>query len=105
MEERNMAPEAGASAPGGDCSPAAGGQEEARVLALLKQRDMRGWDIAGALAREGNSPFQGREAMLYPLLHRLESQGRLRSYEFCFEDGRGRRIYSLTRRGRFMKQV
>ena len=58
------------------------------VLHLLSEREMYGYEIVTELASRSNAVFQMKEGTLYPLLHRLEKEGRTRRY------------YRLTRRGR-----
>ena len=44
------------------------------VLALLKSREMYGYEIIEELARRSNNVFQYKEGTLYPLLHTLERE-------------------------------
>ena len=69
------------------------------VLHLLGEREMYGYEIVTELAKRSQSVFQMKEGTLYPLLHRLEKEGAVSAYEEKAE-GRTRRYYRLTRRGR-----
>ena len=44
--------------------------------------------------------FDMKEGTLYPVLHTLEKEGMLRGYEMETEQGRRRRYYHLTDKGR-----
>ena len=69
------------------------------VLHLLSEREMYGYEIVTELASRSNAVFQMKEGTLYPLLHRLEKEGAVTAYEEK-KEGRTRRYYRLTRRGR-----
>ena len=69
------------------------------VLHLLSEREMYGYEIVTELANRSNAVFQMKEGTLYPLLHRLEKEGAVTAYEEK-KEGRTRRYYRLTRRGR-----
>lgn len=69
------------------------------ILHLLGERDMYGYEMVTELARRSRDVFKMKEGTLYPLLHRLEKEGALSAWEEQAE-GRTRRYYHLTRRGR-----
>ena len=69
------------------------------VLALLAEGDCYGYQIIRTLARRSEEVFAFQEGTLYPVLHKLEQDGCVRSYEKESE-GRRRRYYTLTGRGR-----
>ena len=69
------------------------------VLHLLSEREMYGYEMVTELAKRSQSVFQLKEGTLYPLLHRLEKEGAVTAYEEK-KEGRTRRYYRLTRRGR-----
>jgi PadR family transcriptional regulator PadR len=69
------------------------------ILHLLAERDMYGYEMVTELARRSSDVFQLKEGTLYPLLHRLEKEGAVSAYEEKVE-GRTRRYYRITRRGR-----
>ena len=70
------------------------------VLALLEKEDMYGYQMIEALARRSNDAFQMQEGTLYPILHALEKEKYLSSYQQQAPTGRQRKYYRLTRRGR-----
>lgn len=69
------------------------------ILQLLSEKEMYGYEMVTELARRSQSVFQLKEGTLYPLLHRLEKEGAVSAYEEKVE-GRTRRYYRITRRGR-----
>jgi len=75
------------------------GSLELLILHLLGERDMYGYEMVTELARRSQAVFQLKEGTLYPLLHRLEKEGAVSAYEEK-KEGRVRRYYRLTRRGR-----
>ncbi len=72
---------------------------EALVLHLLSEREMYGYEIVTELANRSNAVFQMKEGTLYPLLPRLEKEGAVTAYEEK-KEGRTRRYYRITRKGR-----
>ena len=70
------------------------------VLSLLRDGDKYGYEMVTELARRSDDTFQLREGTLYPLLHTLEKDGLVRSYQQETEQGRQRRYYCLTPGGR-----
>ncbi len=69
------------------------------VLHLLSEREMYGYEIVTELDKRSQSVFQMKEGTLYPLLHRLEKEGAVTAWEEKNE-GRTRRYYRLTHKGR-----
>lgn len=69
------------------------------VLELLKNEDMYGYQMIEHLERRSNNIFTLKAGTLYPLLHNLEQQGVVSSYEIE-ENNRTRKYYSLTSNGR-----
>ena len=69
------------------------------VLQLLSRREMYGYELVEALARESDGVLAMGQSTLYPLLYNLEAKG-LISSRTEEEDGRTRRYYALTKAGR-----
>ena len=69
------------------------------VLTLLEDGDMYGYQMIEELARRSNETFQMQEGTLYPILHALEKNKCLSSYQQEAPTGRQRTYYRLTRRG------
>lgn len=70
------------------------------VLKLLEEEDMYGYQIIRKLEERSNSVFSLKEGTLYPVLHNLEEQEAVESYEKAAETGRMRKYYHLTNRGK-----
>jgi PadR family transcriptional regulator, regulatory protein PadR len=68
------------------------------VLAALACGPAHGYAVIEELRRRSSERFDLPEGTVYPVLHRLEGEGLLRS-RWSTEGGRRRRVYSLTRRG------
>ena len=68
------------------------------VLKLLMDEDMYGYQIIRRLEERSNSVFLLKEGTLYPVLHSLEEQQAVESYEKTAETGRMRKYYHLTKK-------
>ena len=69
------------------------------LLSLLKEQPMYGYQIAVELARRSQGRMTASEGSLYPTLHRLEADGLVEGF-WQTSNGRPRRYYRLTPRGR-----
>ncbi len=69
------------------------------LLQLLSEKDMYGYEMIETLEKRSESVFSLKAGTMYPLLHTMESQQLLESYEKEFQ-GKVRRYYSITREGR-----
>ena len=69
------------------------------VLALLKAREMYGYEIIEELEKRSNQVFQLQEGTLYPILHSLEKAKLVTAREQETPAGRRRRYYRLTAAG------
>jgi len=76
-----------------------GGSTRLLLLSLLSESDRYGYDIIRTLAERSQNVFAFKEGTLYPVLHKLEAEGCIRSYEKAV-DGRRRRYYSITEPGK-----
>ena len=70
------------------------------VLALLKEREMYGYQIIEELERRSEQVFQMKEGTLYPILHGLEKDGLVTAREQAAPSGRMRQYYHITEAGR-----
>ncbi|MBI3858246.1 MAG: helix-turn-helix transcriptional regulator [Planctomycetes bacterium] len=68
------------------------------VLAILEARPLYGYEIAQRARRRANLRWE--EGTLYPLLHRLERDGFLSSAWRKAPNGKDRKYYGLTRKGK-----
>ncbi|MBD5153168.1 MAG: PadR family transcriptional regulator [Oscillibacter sp.] len=69
------------------------------VLALLKEKEMYGYQIIEELDRRSSHVFQMKEGTLYPVLHGLEKDKLVSAREAVTERGRTRRYYAITEKG------
>lgn len=69
------------------------------VLALLKDGDKYGYEMIEELAKRSDDTFLLKEGTLYPLLHALEKEGLVQSYNKTAPSGRERKYYQLTKAG------
>jgi PadR family transcriptional regulator, regulatory protein PadR len=75
------------------------GHLDALILAVLADGPLHGYAIIEKLKRRSEGALELPEGTVYPALHRLEAAGLLSS-EWSQGEGRRRRVYELTRRGR-----
>ena len=68
------------------------------LLSALADKPRHGWGVIEHVRRVSGGRFDYPEGTIYPALHRLESEGLLRS-KWSNVDGRRRRVYELTRHG------
>ena len=69
------------------------------VLKLLETQDMYGYQIIDTLATCSHNVFQLKTGTLYPLLHGLEKDGMVTSYDQQADNQRTRKYYQLTKQG------
>ena len=70
------------------------------LLHLLSRGEMYGYEIVQEAARRSSNAFDLKEGTLYPALHQLEKKGQIKSYWRTADNGRERKYYSLTAKGR-----
>lgn len=69
------------------------------VLSILSHRESYGYQILRQIEQLSDGELEWSEAMLYPLLHRMNSDGLIKSRWEVMENGRKRKYYSLTQKG------
>ena len=69
------------------------------VLKLLNHQSMYGYQIIRELEQQSQNVFQLQEGTLYPILHTLEQQGAVISYQQTADNGRLRKYYAITTHG------
>ncbi len=70
------------------------------LLAILQRGPSYGYAIIQEVRELSGGELEWSEGMLYPVLHRLEEQGLIESYEARGDTGRKRRYYKLRPDGR-----
>ena len=68
------------------------------ILRFLARREMYGYEIVAEIRRQSVEVFQFGEGCIYPILHRLVKERRVKEREQTV-DGRVRRYYRLTETG------
>ena len=74
------------------------------VLKLLEERDMYGYQIIEELARRSENVFRLKTGTIYPLLHSLEKDMLISSYDEKADNLRMRKYYKITSKGRGVLQ-
>jgi DNA-binding PadR family transcriptional regulator len=70
------------------------------VLSLLNTRPMYGYEIIKVMETKSSGIFSFKEGTLYPILHSLEADGIIEAYWSDSEEGRKRKYYKITDKGR-----
>ena len=71
------------------------GQLDGLLLAILQQRPLHGYAIACELRARSGGELEVPEGTLYPVLHKLEKEGLVRSH-WEQVGGRRRRVYAAS---------
>ncbi|OGQ91018.1 MAG: hypothetical protein A2289_00625 [Deltaproteobacteria bacterium RIFOXYA12_FULL_58_15] len=72
---------------------------ETLVVNLLKEKPMHGYDMCKEIENRSSGYFVLKHSTLYPLLHRLEKEGLVKSKWSEFDAGKPRKYYYLTKKG------
>lgn len=75
------------------------------VLAILSHGPSYGYAIIQQVRELSGGELAWSEGMLYPVLHRLEDQALIASYEERGDNGRKRKYYKLSAAGRRMLET
>ena len=70
------------------------------ILKLLENSDMYGYQMIEELELRSQNIFTLKAGTLYPLLHTLEQQDMIESYDSKVDSTRPRKYYRLTKQGR-----
>ena len=70
------------------------------VLSILYSGESYGYAIIGAVRELSDYNLNWTDGMLYPVLHRLEKQGLISSSWRIADNGRKRKYYGITERGK-----
>jgi PadR family transcriptional regulator PadR len=76
------------------------GNIDTLLLSLISQQPMYGYQVMQELEGRSQGYFKFKEGTLYPALHRLEKMGLLQGKWQTLSNGRQRRYYSITDKGR-----
>jgi PadR family transcriptional regulator, regulatory protein PadR len=70
------------------------------ILKLLEDQDMYGYQMIEKLANRSNNTFNLKAGTLYPILHGLEKNDMVRSYDDSIDRARVRKYYKITNKGK-----
>src|SRR5262245_32126498 len=70
------------------------------LLAILQKGPSYGYAIIQEVRQLSGGELEWSEGMLYPVLHRLEDQGVIESYEAVGDTGRKRKYYKIRHSGK-----
>ena len=77
-----------------------GGSTVLLLLSLLEEKDRYGYEIIRELEQRSNLIFQWKEGSLYPVLHKMENEGYVKSYMAKGDTGKERKYYQITSKGK-----
>lgn len=75
------------------------GIHEVLILAVLRSGPKHGYQIALDVEEATGGAFAFQHGTLYPILHRLEKQDRIRG-QWDTSEGRRKKVYEMTAAGR-----
>ncbi len=70
------------------------------LLTVLQSGEYYGYELIKKAASLSGGKLKWSEAMLYPVLHRLERDGSIGARWVIMENGRKRKYYSITAQGK-----
>lgn len=70
------------------------------LLNLLTRGEMYSYEILREASRRSDNAFGFKEGTLYPALHQLEKKGQIKAEWRTADNGRERKYYSLTAKGK-----
>ncbi len=70
------------------------------ILSILADREIYGYQIIHSMIEISGGTLEWSEGTIYPVLHRMEKDGLLRSQWKISESGRRRKYYRLTEPGK-----
>ena len=74
------------------------------ILKLLQSSDMYGYQMIEELERRSQNVFTLKSGTLYPILHTLEQQGTVESYDQLSDNAKTRKYYRITKSGKELFQ-
>lgn len=72
------------------------------ILTILLEKEDYGYEIIKKVKQYSGGSLEWSEPMLYPVLHRLERNGQIKSRWKILENGRKRKYYSITPEGKIL---
>ncbi len=75
------------------------------ILSLLSHGKSYGYQIIKNVESLSQGELTWTDAMLYPVLHRMESDGLIQSEWVILDNGRKRKYYTITAKGKEEREV
>lgn len=75
------------------------------ILSILSHGESYGYQIIKNVEALTGGELQWTDAMLYPVLHRMEKEGLIRSRWVVLDNGRKRKYYKLTPEGEEVREA
>ncbi len=75
------------------------------ILSILNEGEDYGYQIIKKVKHYSGGKLEWSEPMLYPVLHRLERKGQIKSSWKIVENARKRKYYSITPEGRALLET
>lgn len=75
------------------------------ILSILAHGKSYGYQIIKNVEKLSGGELEWTDAMLYPVLHRMERDGLIKSEWVILENGRKRKYYELTMLGREAREA
>lgn len=73
---------------------------DALILSVLQTEALHGYEIVKRINARGEEAFHAKEGQLYPILHRLENEGKIQA-DWVLQEGKpARKVYHLTETGK-----
>ena len=73
---------------------------EPLLLSLLSRGESYGYELIQEVKRLSGEKIKWTDGMLYPVLHRMEDNGWIKSRWVVIDNGRKRKYYSIKKDGR-----
>lgn len=70
------------------------------ILKLLENKDMYGYQMIEVLSKKSDNTFNLKAGTLYPILHSMENEGVVSSYDDNADSARVRKYYHLSNKGK-----
>ena len=72
------------------------------ILTVLQSGEYYGYDLIKKVRQLSGGKLEWSEAMLYPVLHRMERDGSIQSRWEIMENSRKRKYYGITAQGKLL---
>lgn len=70
------------------------------ILSILDKNESYGYEIMQKVKEMSDNQIEWKEGSLYPVLHKLEKNGLIKSLWKMAENGRHRKYYAINKKGR-----